>query len=207
MPHASHPSPRFRIVRATELSWQPWRNGAGSTQEIARSPAGEGDGWDWRLSIARIGAPAPFSAFPGIEREQVLLHGAGVRLHFADDGSLHALQPPHGRLRFAGGRALLGEPVDGPAEVFNLMWRPKVCEAQLWLRPLVGTMAVFVDPQETWALHLIAGQARFMDDSPLGELGAGDTAILPGQHARRRYVLDGGGELLLIRLVERERRQ
>ena len=179
-------------------------NGAGWTSEIARWP--EGDAWDWRLSIAEVDEDAPFSALPGVERALVLLGGNGMRLRF-DNGRCQEVAPPHGCLRFAGEGGVVGELVDGPTRDFNLMWRREACDAQLWHRPLVGTMAVFVDPKETWALHLIAGQARFMDDSPLGELGAGDTAILPGQHARRRYVLDGGGDALLIRLVERERRQ
>lgn len=178
-----------------------WKNGAGWTSEIARWP--DAEAWDWRLSIAEIDADAPFSAFPGVERALVLLDGNGMRLHF-DSGRSHRLNPPHDCLRFAGEDALHCELVDGPTRDFNLMWRRAACDAQLWHRPLVGTMALFVDPTETWAFHLIAGSARFMQDAALGELGAGDTAILPGQAARRRYVLDGNGEALLIRITHRD---
>jgi hypothetical protein len=52
-------------------------------------------------------------------------------------------------------------------------------------------------------VHALAGQARFADDSGLGEVNLGDTAILVAGDARRRYVLDGGGELLLIRIAPR----
>ena len=38
------------------------------------------------------------------------------------------------------------------------------------------------------------------DDSGLEGLALGDTAILVAGDARRRYVLDGGGEVLLIRI-------
>ena len=48
-------------------------------------------------------------------------------------------------------------------------------------------------------VHLVAGQARFDATSGLPALEAGDTALLEAGDDRRRYVLDGGGEALLIR--------
>ena len=193
-----HPQPR--ILRAGDYRRERWRNGAGWTRQVhAQASTLPGIDWDWRLSIAEIDQDAPFSAFPGVDRELVLLHGNGLRLRF-DDGEVHELRPPHDRLRFAGERALTGELVDGPTEDFNLMWRRGAVEAQLWHRPLVGSMMVFAEPHDTWVLHLLAGQARFAGESGLGDLMAGDTALLPGGDARRRYMLDGGGELLVMRI-------
>ena len=135
-----------------------------------------------------------------MDRELVLLSGNGVRLRF-EDGAVHTLLPPHDKLRFAGERALVGELVDGLTRDFNLMWRRDTMAASLWHRPLVGTMVVFVEPADTWALHLLAGQARFVDGSGLGELGAGDTAVLRSTGGRQRFALDGAGEALLIRVT------
>lgn len=179
-----------------------WKNGAGWTSEILKvhgSDERDTNDWDWRLSIAEIETDAPFSAFPGVERELVLLSGNGLRLRF-DDGGEHALLPPHDKLRFAGERTAFGELVDGPTRDFNLMWKRERCNATLWHRPLVGTMVMFVAPGEAWAVHMLAGQARFADDSGLGALQMGDTAILAANDSRMRHVLDGGGELLLIRV-------
>lgn len=189
--------PHSRIVPANEYQRVRWKNGLGWTREIARFPD-TGD-WDWRLSIAEIERDAEFSAFPGIERELVLLSGNGVRLVF-DDGETHELLPPHDRLRFAGERKLRGELLDGTTHDFNLMWRRERIDAQLWHRPLVGTMVLFVDAGETWAVHLLAGEARFADASGLGRLEAGDTAILRSGEERVRHVLDGAGQVLLVRL-------
>jgi environmental stress-induced protein Ves len=175
-----------------------WKNQRGWTREIARSPS-PGD-WNWRLSIAEIEEDAPFSRFDGVERELVLMSGNGVRLRF-DDGEAHELRPPHGRLRFAGERTVSGELIDGPTQDFNLMWRRDAIDAQLWHRPLVGPMVIFVEPGSVWAVHLVAGQARFADASGLPELASADTALLVARgDARERYVLDGGGEVLLARL-------
>lgn len=174
-----------------------WRNGAGWTSEILRVP--EREEWQWRLSIAEIDADAPFSVFPGVERELVLLSGNGLRLRF-DDGDTHELLPPHDRLRFAGERAAFGELIDGPTRDFNLMWQRDAVDAQLWHRPLVGRMVVFVGATETWAVHVMTGQARFADNSGLGTVAAGDTAMLASSGARSRFVLEGSGQLLLIRV-------
>lgn len=197
MNQASDPCQPSRVLRASGYARMRWKNGAGWTSEILRAP--DCDDWLWRLSIAEIDADAPFSAFPGIERELVLLSGNGLRLRF-DDGDTRELLPPHARLRFAGERAAFGELVDGPTRDFNLMWQRDAVDAQLWHRPLVGTMVVSVDVGETWAVHLLAGSAHFADASGLGEFGAGDTAVLEAGALSRRYVLDGGGEALLIRL-------
>ena len=188
---------RSRVVPANEYRRERWRNGAGWTREIAAEP--DGGAWTWRLSIAEIEQDAPFSRFEGVDREIILLSGNGVRLRF-DDGNVHALEPPHGRLRFAGEAGVHGELIDGPTQDFNLMWRRDAIDAQLWHRPLVGPMVIFADPGTTWAVHLLAGQARFADDSRLPSLAAGDSALLRAGDARLRHVLDGGGEVLLVQL-------
>ena len=190
--------PSSSVLRASGYARMRWKNGAGWTSEILRVP--DTDDWDWRLSIAEIETDAPFSAFPGVERELVLLSGNGLRLRF-DDGASHELLPPHDKLRFAGERNAFGELVDGPTRDFNLMWRRDAVDARLLHRPLVGTVVLFVDPGETWIVHMLAGQARFVDGSGLGELGMGDTAVLPAvDGVRTRHALDGGGEALLIRM-------
>ena len=186
------------VLAANEYRRERWRNQLGWTREILRSPV-TGD-WDWRMSIAEIEQDAEFSAFPGVERELVLLSGNGLRLRF-DDGQSEELQPPHDRLRFAGERAVRGELIDGPTHDFNLMWRRDHVQAQLWHRPLVGPMVIFAEPGATWAVHLVSGHARFADDSGLPQLQAGDTAVFVAGRQRLRHVLDGGGEALLIRIT------
>jgi len=186
-----------RVIPANEYQRVRWKNQLGWTREIVRFP--DREDWSWRLSIAEIEQDAPFSVFPGIERELVLLTGNGLRLKF-DDGQTWALEPPHGRLRFDGALGVRGELVDGRTHDFNLMWRRDAVAAELWHRPLVGPMVIFVEPETIWAVHLIAGGARFADGSGLPPLEAGDTALLHADRTRLRYVLEGGGEALLIRL-------
>lgn len=196
-----------RVVPSHEYRRTRWRNGAGWTREIHAEPASGTDAgahdWDWRLSIAEITADAPFSRFPGVDRELVLLAGDGLRLRF-DDGEAIELLPPYGHARFAGERGLTGELLAGPTRDFNLMWRRDRFEAELWRRPLVGAMVIFAEPRSCWVVHLLAGQARFADGSGLPDLAMGDTALLQAGGQRLRHVLDGGGEALLIRLAPRQ---
>ncbi|MCW0390625.1 Protein Ves [Xanthomonas sacchari] len=186
-----------RVIPANEYRRERWRNGLGWTREILRLPAA-GDDWVLRLSIAEIEQDAAFSAFPGIDRELVLLRGNGVRLRF-DDGEEQVLQDPCARLRFAGERPLRGELLDGPTHDFNLMWRRDRLRTQLLHRPLVGPMLFFAEPAVAWAVHLLAGQAQFDAASGLPPLAAGDSAWLAAD-ARRRFALSGGGEVLAMRI-------
>jgi environmental stress-induced protein Ves len=187
------------LIPANEYRRERWKNGLGWTREIVRWPAGAAD-WDWRLSIAEVDKDGPFSPFPDVERELVLLHGEGVRLHF-DDGQTVALLPPHDRHRFAGERALRAELIAGPTQDFNLMWRRGRVEATLLHRPLVGPMLFFAEAGVRWAIHVLSGRALFKDQRQPMVLEQGDTALIaPGVGGANRVILEGGGELLLVRI-------
>jgi environmental stress-induced protein Ves len=116
----------MRPVRADGGQIVPWRNGRGTTRELARFPD---DVWDWRLSLATSDGPAPFSSFPGVDRELLLLQGTALELRFAA-GHTVRLQPGESH-RFAGEAAVVGVPVGGPTEQLNLMWRRDRVRAEL----------------------------------------------------------------------------
>jgi len=175
-----------------------WRNGLGWTREILRLPL-QGDDWALRLSIAEIECDAAFSTFEGVERELVLLQGEGVRLRF-DDGRVQQVLPPHGRVRFAGEAAVQGELVDGITHDFNLMWRRDVLDAQLLHRPLSGAMHFFSEADVGWAAHLLSGHAQCVAGDLRAVLQPGDSAWFAAG-TRKRFTLEGGGELLAIRVA------
>lgn len=190
------------LLPANEYRRERWKNGSGWTREILRWPQ-DGDSWDWRLSIAEVDKDCPFSVFPGVERELVLLAGAGMRLHFAD-GETVALTPPHDRHRFSGERPLSAELISGPTQDFNLMWRPERVEATLLHRPLVGPMLFFAEPGVRWAVHVMGGRAHFKDQLRPLQMEHGDSALIEPRHGQSgRVILEGGGELLLVRIADR----
>lgn len=192
----------MRLLRlpAHEYRRERWRNERGWTREIHRHPEGAAD-WQWRVSIAEVDADAPFSAFPGCDRELVLLAGEGMDLVFGD-GERVPLRPPHDRHRFAGERALHAGLVSGPTHDFNLIWRRDAVDATLLHRPLVGPMVFFAEPGVTWLAYLMSGQAAFKDLPRPLRLTAGDSVLmLPDPDGPARLILEGGGELLLAKLV------
>ena len=100
----------------------PWKNGGGSTRELACWPLGAGmDAFGWRVSVATIAAPGPFSAFAGVDRQIMLLGGDGG--HLRGNGWQHTLGERWQPFAFSG-----DEPVDcamlgGASTDFNLMLR------------------------------------------------------------------------------------
>jgi hypothetical protein len=79
------------VVRFAQLAAVPWRNGGGLTREVVSSGGSGPLGFDWRISIADVSQPGPFSSFPGVDRIMTLV--AGERMDLVIDGVEHALEP------------------------------------------------------------------------------------------------------------------
>jgi uncharacterized protein len=114
--------PDMKILRAENYVTVPWRNGGGTTQEIAayRDPRLHSD-FLWRLSIATVAQSGPFSRFDGIDRTIALLEGEGMLLH-APTGTtpLMAATPP---FSFRGETEISCELIAGATIDFNVMTR------------------------------------------------------------------------------------
>ena len=129
------------LIRGVELVASPWKNGGGVTREVAafpprglpsgRPPRGlppgrpEGAALDtflWRVSVADVAQPGPFSRFEGVDRTLVLLSGAGMLLDDAE-GHTHALTQPLDVAHFKGEASIDARLVDGATRDFNLMVR------------------------------------------------------------------------------------
>jgi len=112
-------------VPAAEHAEAPWKNGSGTTLEIAAEPAGSraGDGFAWRLSAATVEASGPFSLFPGYRRTLMLYEGAGIDLSF-DRAGPSLLREPYAVACFDGAWETHGELVDGPVRDVNLIADP-----------------------------------------------------------------------------------
>lgn len=101
---------------------RPWKNGGGSTREIACWPPGAGlDDFDWRVSIASVAASGPFSVFAGVDRTIMLLAGEGLRLQAP--GLDHRLDTLHASFAFSGDAALHCTLLGGESTDLNVMGR------------------------------------------------------------------------------------
>src|SRR5947209_7321114 len=101
----------------------PWKNGGGSTTEIAIFPEGSGvsgERFQWRVSIADVVADGPFSRFPGYDRHIMVIEGAGMTLEVEDHGEID-LSRPFLPMSFSGDRDVQGRLNHGPVRDFNLI--------------------------------------------------------------------------------------
>ncbi|HEY3399672.1 MAG TPA: HutD family protein [Geothrix sp.] len=122
-------------VRPSDYRVMPWKDGGGSTTEIAIEPAGSSlsDPFLWRASMARVEASGPFSRFPGYERSLVLLEGAGLLLDIEDKGR-QRLKPTGQPVVFSGDDAVSATLIQGPCVDFGVISDPRRVQATLqWL--------------------------------------------------------------------------
>ena len=117
----------MRVIRSAEYRRMPWRNGLGETAEIAISPPGAAlDQFEWRISMATIAAPGPFSAFAGIDRTLTVLSGAGFRL-VLDAQPAVELTPRSAPVSFRGESEASAQLIGGPVTDLNVMTRRDRC--------------------------------------------------------------------------------
>jgi environmental stress-induced protein Ves len=75
-----------RVIRASDCKTTPWKNGGGSTTEIAIGPGNASLGnFDWRISMAQVASDGPFSDFSGIDRTLAVIKGSGLVLTIGND--------------------------------------------------------------------------------------------------------------------------
>ena len=180
-----------------------WKNDGGWTTEIARGCIGgadaQGDGFDWRLSIADIESDGPFSPFPGMDRDLVLVAGNGIELDIDEDTPLR-LDRRFQQVRFAGEQRVGCRLLAGPTRDFNVIVRRGAMAAETVARPLAGSMLVFPKAGTTWFAHVLAGTASAHADTGSIDAEPGDTLVIAAE-AGHRAVLEGAGEIVLVRLA------
>jgi uncharacterized protein len=126
------------LITFAGLSPVPWKNGGGSTTQIAIGPPEAGfDDFDWRISLATIASDGPFSQFPGVDRTLVLLEGHGATLDVdGEDRILLCEDEPV--LAFDGEAAVHATLNRGPTTDFNVMTRRERCHHTFGRRRLAG---------------------------------------------------------------------
>nr|WP_314542163.1 HutD family protein [uncultured Massilia sp.] len=133
-----------------------WKNGGGSTTEIAVFPQEAGfDAFDWRISLATIAADGPFSAFPGVERTLVLVDGHGMTLDI--DGEPTMLSKADPVAAFDGESRVEAKLSRGPSTDFNVMTRLDRCWHRFGRRVLDGD-STFVARADVTVLFLAEGE-------------------------------------------------
>lgn len=137
----------------------PWKNGGGSTLELLQE-AGYDGSFNWRLSIADVTTPGPFSKFDGIDRQIMLVNGNGMVLSFKEDAPPMVISRPLKSYAFKGEWIADCRLLDGAIQDFNVMVRRDWGVAAVNGLDLVKDQCVTLAVAPLTILHLLDGVAE-----------------------------------------------
>jgi environmental stress-induced protein Ves len=167
------------LIPFANLSPVSWKSGCGSTTEIASYPAEAGAApFDWRVSLATVGADGPLATFAGAERTLVLLEGHGMALDV--DGEALLVAPAEPVTAFDGEAHVQARLHRGPVTVFNAMTRLDRCWHRFGRRVLDGP-STFVARADVTLLFLAEGETlELCSDDQRINLVRYDAVLLDG---------------------------
>lgn len=149
------------LIPFAGLSPVPWKNGGGSTTEIAIGPPDSGfEDFDWRVSLATIEKDGAFSAFPGVDRTLALVEGHGMLLEI--DGEPTLVTDTEPVVAFDGSSQVIAKLSRGGSTDFNAMTRSERCYHTFGRRRLSGdstASSTFVARADVTVLFLAEGDA------------------------------------------------
>ena len=163
----------IKIISPHEFKKLPWKNGKGSTLELAISEGASENGFDWRLSIASVVEDGPFSDFSGYLRHLILIEGAGISLiHNAEKTS--SLNELLSVASFDGQWQTVGQLHSGPIKDFNLITRKGFYEVSV--TTLKKRQPFSIGPSSLSFIYSLSGDTRLQSDD-----GSVDITLAP-QH-------------------------
>jgi environmental stress-induced protein Ves len=187
----------MRHLRPDDYRRMPWKNGGGTTTEIARHDGADGE-LDWRVSIADVASDGPFSRFPGCERVIVVIAGAGMVLTHPERGARVTLQPlaPY---RFDGDIDTHGTLLAGPVRDFNLITRRGVVRGELAVVDAAASDLETALGPDALLVHCLRGTASVRDgEAGAARLVAGESVLRDGDARAMRALDAAAGTVCLV---------
>jgi uncharacterized protein len=185
-----------RLIRSEDLVRVPWKNGGGTTAEVAAFPEGSGfDTFGWRVSMADVASDGSFSVFPGIDRTLVVVEGNGIELDV--EGIAYPLDETTPKLSFSGDDITTGRLLSGPIRDLNVMTR----RGQFRHRTRFVESGVALLAEETCAAFIVALDGPFdvTLDSTIHSLQVLDTLML--EASQDLILLSGTGRAILVEIA------
>ncbi len=194
-----------RHLTGSDVRRQPWKNGRGSTEELAVWPEGSsfdrGD-FDWRISKASVDRPGPFSSFPGFDRLLVVTEGEVLLLAHGGAAGRARLRrfEPH---RFSGDWTTTAELPAGEIADFGVLFRRGSVDADVHVLDLGRRSAREALPAGHAFAHVLSGRALARvtgEEEPLA-LRPLDSVWIRGASAGVELELAGRADPCVVVLV------
>jgi len=171
-----------KLLKKVNYQSMPWKNGLGSTSQIAIAPA-DADfaqgGYLWRVSSATVRAAGPFSQFPGYDRWLVVLSGEGLLIN---GFPLLPLSPFH----FSGDELIHSELINDTVVDLGIIYRRDKVQASVMLNSLQNSQTLAL----TKGTHfLYAVQGTFAAEQV--SISEGDTLQVEGPTMMELTAADG----------------
>jgi environmental stress-induced protein Ves len=186
----------LRIIRFDELETVSWKNGGGTTREIAVEKNGETI--LWRLSMADVTCNGPFSNFAGLKRILTVMDGKGMRLISSHETIEASFGKP---VIFDGAKEIRSELIDGPLRDLNVMFNPAHYYGTVEMMKGSMTISLEATAKITYAIIGLAGTAS-LDGASV--LHFGNTALLKSESAVLAIAEDASVlQVMLARISEK----
>ena len=190
----------MKIIRARDCRTTPWKNGGGSTTEIAVAPAGASlDNFDWRVSLARVASDGPFSEFPGIDRSLAVVKGEGLVLSIGQHAPL-TLSRGSEPISFPGDVAASARLTAGEITDLNVMTRRRRFIHRM--QRIHDPIACDFDGHHIAFVLSLNGKASLASERAAATLDHGDAAILLSRNGSLRIAPLGPSDVYLVLLRE-----
>lgn len=181
--------PGLRLLEPADYRRMPWKNGRGTTTEIAVFPADaglNGKPFDWRVSMADVETDGEFSAFPGCDRTILLAEGGGMELSF-DAAPPQRIEERYKPFRFKGEWHTRCRLLDGAVRDFNVMSFRQRCSHEVEI-PWYAGLPRGLPAGSPWLLHVLKGNLTVANGSlPVAEIAQGESLI--SDHGNSGYEL------------------
>jgi environmental stress-induced protein Ves len=187
---------KARIIRNEDLVRISWKNGGGTTAEVAAFPEGSGfDTFGWRISMADVASDGPFSVFPGVDRTLIVVEGDGIELDV--EGIAYPLDRNAPKLSFSGDDMTAGRLLSGPIRDLNVMTRRGQFRHRT--RFVESGGALLSDDTATAFLVALDGPFDVTLGSTIHSLHVLDTLML--EATQDLVLLSGTGRAILIEIA------
>ena len=193
----------MKLIRASDCLTTPWKDGGGSTTEIAVEPSGASlDAFDWRISMASVAADGPFSEFPDIDRTLAVVKGNGLTLTIGNNAPAR-LERESDPISFPGDIATSAQLIAGEIIDLNVMTRRRRFSHRL--QRIRTSMSCALGGSETAVVLSFNGSVTLTSEQDAVRLDHADAAILTGtREGSFRIVPGGSSDCYLVLLHEHQ---